>query len=39
MLAFHRAGAYPLPQGGSWIDEAVRGVSRAAQTLRDAAAP
>ena len=29
MLAFHRAGAYPLPQGGSWIDEAVRGDCRA----------
>ena len=35
MLAFHRAGAYPLPQGGSWIDEAVRGdVARRADPAR-----
>ena len=32
MLAFHRAGAYPLPQGGSWIDEAI--VARRADPAR-----
>lgn len=40
LQAFYRAGGYPLPPGGEWMDVSVRGeLTSAAQTLRAVPVP